>query len=163
MSETEYPKTVIATAIACVAFLIALVIVCWHQGKNTEERTLNALIAMFGGLIGWILGIFLVPYPGEEAQFAAIGAAVSAFLSGYLVSKLDRFFEATLYTQQLANPVAWVRVAIFAVATLLALVFVTVNRQYLVVLIEKHKKDTANQVEPAHLSSDVTTKATPAK
>ncbi|MGI0024138.1 MAG: hypothetical protein ACREA4_03205 [Nitrososphaera sp.] len=148
MFETEYPKTVIATGIACLIFLIALGIVCWYQGKDTGERTLNALIAMFGGLIGWILGIFLIPYPGEEKQFAAIGAAVSAFISGYLVSKLDRFFEATLYSQQQANPVAWVRVVIFGIATLLALIFVTVNRQYLVVLAPKPQKVSSQQSAP---------------
>ena len=89
------------SAIAFV-FFAALI---WHltgvlndAKAKLDSRSANRLVAVLGALCGWIIGIAFAPFSeAEKAQFAAISSVVSAFLSGYVVSKVDRFVEGVLF------------------------------------------------------------------
>lgn len=101
-------------------------------GKDKFEQGTNLLIATTGALAGWALGMAIAPYStGEQKLFAEIGQTVSAFASGYLVSKLDRFLEATLFdANKKAVGSAWIRLGLFVGPLVLALLFVFSNRSY---------------------------------
>jgi hypothetical protein len=60
--------------------------------------TLNLLIVVTGGLIGWAVGMLMTPVsPTEKKHFPEYGKAISTFLSGYLVAKLDKLFEPMIF------------------------------------------------------------------
>lgn len=132
--HTRDVGTVIFSAIAFVCFAALI----WHltgilnDAKiNPESRSANRLVALLGALCGWIIGIAFAPFSAaEKEQFAAISSVVSAFLSGYVVSKVDRFIEGVLFPVNAASRESWTRVGIFTAALLLASVTVFVNRLY---------------------------------
>ena len=90
-----------------------------------------ALTGLAGTLLGWACGMYFAPYgPSERSRFVTVGQAASAFASGYLVSKLDRFLETTLFPQPIGTPGEWLGAALFAVAFLNAALVVYSNRAY---------------------------------
>src|ERR1039457_4867678 len=93
--HTDAPATIVLTAVTFVA-LIALIWDLTSQVGGAKEDpkiiSVNRLAALIGALCGLVVGIAFAPFsPTEQAQFQAIGSVVSAFLSGYVVSKLDRY------------------------------------------------------------------------
>ena len=47
------------------------------------------LYAILGAAVGWCAGILVAPFPEEVARFAKFSKTLSAFISGYLISKLE--------------------------------------------------------------------------
>jgi uncharacterized membrane protein YqaE (UPF0057 family) len=93
-----------------------LAILVWIASKIGGDFHLNLLICLLGFIIGWILGTLASPYSKTEStQFLSLSQAISAFISGYLISKLDRFLEVTLFTKvgEVQNH-AWIRAGLFA-------------------------------------------------
>ncbi len=132
--HTRDPGTVLFSAIAFVFFagLIWNLTGILNDAKDKPaSKSANRLVAMIGALCGWIIGIAFAPFSdAERTQFAAISSVVSAFLSGYVVSKIDRFVEGTLFPVNAESRESWSRVGLFASALLLASVTVFVNRLY---------------------------------
>ena len=125
-----------ALLLTTLAFLVGTAII-WHltsrvagADKDTSARSLNRLVALIGGLCGWVLGMLFTPYSESEAkQFAAVSTVVSVFLSGYVVSKVDRFLEKTLFGDA-RSPESWARAGLFAATLLLACVTLFTARLY---------------------------------
>jgi hypothetical protein len=58
------------------------------------EDDLGWLSAALGALIGWAAGILSAPYNTREStQFRVYGKVASAFITGFLVAKIDRIFD----------------------------------------------------------------------
>lgn len=132
--KTNAPGTVILTAIA----FIFLAILIWKLTSrvggardNEAAASSNRLVIVIGALCGWVIGTAFAPFSDTEQQhFQQISGVISAFLSGYVVSKLDRFIEAKLFPVNDTNRESWERVGLFVAAFLLAAVTVFVNRLY---------------------------------
>jgi len=130
----DAPGTIVLTGIAFVV-LIGLI---WYltsrvagAPENPQAVSANRLIALIGALCGWIIGFAFTPFtPDEHEQFLAISSVVSAFLSGYVVSKLDRYLEGVLFPVGAETRNAWARVGLFVSALLLVATVVFINRQY---------------------------------
>lgn len=128
---TDYPLTVFASTIFGAVLAWLLVWICLTSAEDKRERAHFFLLVLLGCLVGWAIGMFLIPYAGEKEQFDTLAKTISAFFSGYVVSKLDRLLESSLYCEKRPNPKAWLQLGIFAAASLLAIICVAVNRQYL--------------------------------
>ena len=105
-----------------------------HQfGQNDSKAfTLNVLICLLGVALGWGVGILATPItPEDPGHFARLGQAASAFLTGYVVSKLDRFLENALYAGNQPVAIAWERTCLFTISFLVMLIVVFINRWYL--------------------------------
>jgi hypothetical protein len=135
----RYPYSVISTNIAAAALAIIIGWLCIEVGDSEQEQVLNGLLSILGALIGWALGMFFAPYTSDEAsRFSTISQGISAFLSGYVVSKLDRFLEATMFTTtetagttvEAPTTVTWVRIGLFTCSVLLVMLTVFTNRAY---------------------------------
>ncbi len=132
--HTNAPGTVLLTGIV---FLVMVGFI-WHLtgctggAKNDPNATsANRLVALIGALCGWIIGVAFAPFSkAEYDQFQAITSVVSAFLSGYVVSKLDRYLEGVLFPIGPETRNSWARVGLFVAAFLLAAVTVFLNRLY---------------------------------
>ncbi len=132
--HTNSPGTILLTAIAFV-LLIALIWRLTSQVAGAREDpkavSINRIVALSGALCGWIIGIAFAPFTTDEKeQFEAIGSVVSAFLSGYVVSKLDRYLEGVLFPIGPETRDSWTRVGLFVVSFLLVAIAVFVNRLY---------------------------------
>jgi len=127
----SHPSLVISAMIGAIGCAAAIIWIAILLGRKDDTVPVNLLLCILGGLTGWIVGILATPLDSNEtAHFLTLGQAVSAFASGYLVSKLDRFFEKTLYANEAPNASAWNRVGLFAVSFLLILIVVFLNRTY---------------------------------
>ena len=80
------------SAVGVVFFVISL-----RLAAAGSDPPINILLCFFGGACGWLAGILASPYPNEVRDFSAYYKAVSAFVSGFILAKVDRVFE--LWTQ----------------------------------------------------------------
>lgn len=125
------PWTIITSNFYTAVFAVLILWIGYKIGKDDGSYILNWLISLLGVLIGWILGILATPFDGAESQkFLTIGQSISVFLSGYVISKLDRFFEASLYQEGTPKKESWIKLGLFTVSFLLTLIIVFVNRSY---------------------------------
>jgi len=111
---------------------IILAVLIWIASKIGGPFHHNLLICLLGFIIGWILGTLASPYSkSESARFLSLSQVISAFVSGYLISKLDRFLEETLFTKagEVQNH-AWIRAGLFAATLLITTLIVFINRTY---------------------------------
>src|SRR6516164_10178858 len=61
-----------------------------HRSINVRIG-INLVILIAGGLVGWVVGMLITPVsPKEQAVFSDTGRALSIFVAGYLVAKIDR-------------------------------------------------------------------------
>jgi len=132
--HTNAPGTVLLTGIV---FLIMTTLI-WHLTSrvagatdNPQAISANRLVALIGALCGWIIGVAFAPFSeSEQTQFLAISSVISAFFSGYVVSKLDRYLEGVLFPVGVDTRNSWARVGLFVAALLLVATTVFINRLY---------------------------------
>jgi hypothetical protein len=111
-----------------LAALLALIAACFNVGS---DKWINMLLLIFGGLLGWVTGILATPLDSDEkSQFSTYAAAISTFLSGFLVAKLDKLFDmategGTLTSQSIGSAL------IFGSSVVLGALFTFVGRKYL--------------------------------
>jgi hypothetical protein len=71
---------------------------------DLSPRQLNLVIIIAGGLVGWVVGMLITPIsPKDQAVFSDTGRALSTFVAGYLVAKLDRIFDVAMKKDENAN------------------------------------------------------------
>ena len=86
----------LAAGIAVYVFVIAI------QGVILEH--VFPLLCITGGLLGWILGIFLTPLDrGEKDQFAEYGKAVSALVAGFVAGKIDDILGSSIVQSMMTD------------------------------------------------------------
>jgi hypothetical protein len=108
--------------------LIIMLVACFYAA---DSGWIHVLLLVFGMLLGWVVGILITPQSAEEkTQFSAYGAAISTFLSGYVVAKIDKLFESGAEKGLLTDAML-VRCLIFGSAFLLGLLCTFVGRMYL--------------------------------
>ena len=127
----NYPFSIIFTNIFAIAFAFIIGWLCFTVSTEPLPQVFNVLLALTGALIGWALGMFFAPFTEKEAaRFSSIGQAVSAFASGYVISKLDRFLEAAMFQDNIPITITWVRLGLLFCSMLLVLLSVFSNRAY---------------------------------
>jgi hypothetical protein len=93
--------------------LLALCGMVWGALGQSAPR-INVLVLISGALIGWVVGMLMTPVTGnEQAHFPEYGKALSTFVTGYLVAKLDRLFESVVGTPTNINEVLIARLLLF--------------------------------------------------
>lgn len=124
------------TVIFASLFFLAFAGLIWNltstlSGGSASEAGLNRLIALLGALAGWAVGILFAPFTdAEKAQFQGIAKVVSAFVAGYLLSKIEMFIKMTLFPDGLFPALNWIRFGIFVSAFLLGALIVFIHRLY---------------------------------
>jgi hypothetical protein len=98
-------------------------------GDTSQAKVLSALIVIFGGTFGWIVGLLLTPTKDDVKDFERIGAAILTFVTGYGVAKFDKLFASATEDGQL-NEVFFGRMLLLATAFCIGAVYVFVGRRY---------------------------------
>ena len=111
-------------------FIIALVVIAWTLGGSWQ---LNGLLLISGGLIGWIAGVLITPLSaGEKTDFSEYGKAISTFLGGFVVAKLDKLFELSITNSGGAVTELMIgRLLLFVSAFALGALFTFIWRRYI--------------------------------
>lgn len=114
---------------------------CVHQREHSGGFALTFLIGLSGVALGWLVGFLASPYSEvEERRFSKYAAAVAAFVSGYLLGKLEPTVNAILKDDNLiVNPVHGARVLLFVIAAIAAAITMYVFRLYTVLDEEARK------------------------
>ncbi len=105
-------------------------IACFAISAQVEKWWLNVLLCRFGGILGWCVGMFISPLnKNEKLEFSEYGKAVSAFLSGFVIAKLDRVFVG-INTNDVLTAILIARLLLFGTTFCLGLQFTFVGRRY---------------------------------
>ncbi|PXW29749.1 hypothetical protein [Paraburkholderia caballeronis] len=132
--ESNFGKnaaTVLFTNFFAALFAALLIRLCSKLAPDLNSRFQNYLIFCLGALLGWGLGMFLAPYGAQDqTAFAQMGQLASVFISGYALSKFDRFIEASMFDEKKPRVDSWIKVGLFVATALLALLTVVTNRLY---------------------------------
>lgn len=120
-------------------FYIAAFVIAWQL---EGVRSLNLLTCLFGGVLGWNVGVLLSPRdPKEKGEFAEYGKAISAFVTGLVVAKLDVLFSAGELKALLADPVSTGRLLILGITFGCAFQFTFIYRRHPLWLSDEPKPE----------------------
>ncbi len=127
-----HPLSLVFTGLFALLFGALLLYLCIALGTNRTSVGLNLLVALLGALSGWAVGMFFSPIDEKDARrLQFVGKTVGAFISGYLIGKIDPFLaEQVKRATETPADVPWVRVGLCAASALLGAVVVFVNRAY---------------------------------
>jgi len=135
-----HPKLLITICIV-LPLILALVVLALRVRESENDVQVNLALLVFGGSLGWLLGIFMSPYgEGEKAAFAGYASAIMTFASGYLVGKIDPFVGKLLHPDFLFRTLVGFRVLSFLSIMLLSMLMTFAVREYL----EEPSKDEIN-------------------
>src|SRR4051794_5528670 len=91
--------------ISCAMVIATALYVLVRAARSDDPLLL--LLALTGGLIGWVVGILATPLSdAEDQRFGELAKVISGFVSGYLLSKLDPLVSAYLKAPTPGQPVA---------------------------------------------------------
>src|SRR5262249_14284013 len=127
-----HPLSLLFTALFAFIFGILILCLCVVLGRDRAEVGLNLLVALLGALTGWALVLFFSPIDAKDARrLQFVGKTVGAFVSGYVVAKVDPFLaQQVKLATETPSSVNWVRVGLCMASGLLGAVVVFVNRAY---------------------------------
>jgi xanthosine utilization system XapX-like protein len=98
---------------------------------DLSPRQLNLVILISGGLVGWVVGMLITPIsPKEQAVFSETGKALSIFVMGYLVAKIDRIFDVAMKKDENVNALFVGRLLMFVSMFALGVLATFVWRSY---------------------------------
>lgn len=114
---------VLGTAADAMCFVIAM--------KMGGEWWLNVLICLFGSILGWCVGMWLSPLdPSERHEFGDYAKALSAFVGGFLIAKLDLMFATAVSAQAISTTTFIGRALLFGTTFGIAFQFTFAGRRY---------------------------------
>jgi hypothetical protein len=140
-NDIEAQKPEKRTRDLTIPFAIAIGPIClvgsaflgWHINSDGQGRYITLLIQLAGMSSGAFLGFLASPKaPGEQVAFLTFAKAISAFLSGYALSKInsliDTLINGEIYKDkdQLVGP----RLLIFFVAMIISFMVAYSYRVY---------------------------------
>jgi hypothetical protein len=119
-------------SIGFAALLLAITFVlCWLIGSDAESHYINVAVFVFSWALGWLLGTMIAPYDsGEATLFTRVSKAISAFLSGYLLAKIDDLTKALFDPGFILQPLPGFRAMEFISVTTIVMIVVFFARKY---------------------------------
>lgn len=121
-------------AVSSMVITAAFAAILWLSTKVKKEPhdiPINLTLVILGGTIGWVTGIFLTPYNGNQlSDFEKYASFVSLFVSGYLVGKVDSTVAYLFKPENLFTPIIGFRTAATLASFMLGLLITVVIRFY---------------------------------
>ena len=101
----------------------AFLVLGWLLSEDVPQRIATTGGILFGIALGWLFGVFLSPYDErDQLAFTRAGKAVTAFLSGYALAKVDRLVDAMLAPALVTQLVPGFRALAFGSSFIVALI-----------------------------------------
>jgi hypothetical protein len=96
-------------------------ILAYFVSPSPSEYATTLVVQMCGIALGWLLAFFASPRDEEEqATFSVYAKILSAFVSGYLLSKIEPLITAVLNADLLKSQIPATRLLIFVTSMALA-------------------------------------------
>ena len=120
MVETKASRTkksgykLFATELSGVVVGVALIILAYLVGQDRSVYPTTYIICISGYILGWIVALISTPMnTNDESKIGRFTKMVGTFLSGYLLSKLDKIFERLFDPAEIFTTLAGVRILLF--------------------------------------------------
>jgi len=113
-----------------LSIIVVAVYLSTRVKKDEYDLELNLSSIILGVALGWFAGMLISPYKAEVDKFAAYAGTVSAFLSGYFISKFDGVLSKLASPDILANKIVAFRVMISVTSFLVGGIITYVARAY---------------------------------
>ena len=124
-------KLLLYASWCAVIMLVGLATASIAMRNQCQDVALNATIMILGTALGWLCGTAMTPFNAKElGNFTAFAKAASAFISGYLVGKIDKAVEKVFSPTFLAQPLAAFRVLLFTASIIIAMMLTIIYRWY---------------------------------
>jgi len=123
------PRILAGYVLGGVAFFLCLI----AAAIVPPNHWLQIDLCLFGGVLGWVIGIGSTPLDKNEGQrFTDFASALSAFVSGFVVAKLGAIGDALAdKVKGTEGDVLLFRTLLFGTCLLLGFLFTVINRLYL--------------------------------
>jgi small basic protein len=131
MTDDEKPKpplnwkVISGYILGGAAFATCIVISCF-----IPSWWLNVAICMLGFGLGWNVGFLLSPFPNEKIEFQVVAKAITAFLGGFVVAKLDALFGGSQLQALVSSEERFTRFLLFGITFLVGVQCTWVGRRY---------------------------------
>lgn len=101
----------------------------FRMQPTKEEWSLNLLLCLFGLAVGWSVGVLLSPMTAiEETWFTRYGKALSAFVTGFVLAKIDPLLRNFRFAP--ADSEVWLaRILLFGVTLIIGFQFTFMARR----------------------------------
>jgi hypothetical protein len=124
---------------------------------------LAVLSALLGTAAGWVLGTLVSPSgTGEVRQFKEFSKVLSAFLTGFALSKVDHLVSI-MPADTFRGPMVIRRVLVGAACFLLAMMVVFVSRRYFPVDDQKDSSNLSKKTRAVLIVNEVSVEPTEAE
>jgi len=112
LKKLNYKQVI--TFIVAVAAAIFLFTLVEKIESNPEDSPTTYLICIFGAILGWFVAILVSPYGKNDGdKLDKFSKIVGAFLSGYILSKLDNLFEVIMDPKNMLETLYGQRILLF--------------------------------------------------
>jgi hypothetical protein len=141
LAYSNYTTILVAIAVGPLCLVICAILASWISSK-LEDKSATWLVQLAGMACGAFLGFLASPRArGEQAAFLTFAKAISAFLSGYALSKIDHLidslFKGDIYKDQLLVA----RLLIFFIAMIISFMIAYSYRAYVQKIPEVNDAD----------------------
>ncbi len=134
MGDTSKNKTgykLFATALSGVIVGSALIVLAYLVGPDRADYPITYIVCICGYILGWIVAIISTPMnTSDENKISRFTSVVGTFLSGYMLSKLDRVFEKIFDPALVFDSLTGVRILLFVCCFGMTFILVFYYRQY---------------------------------
>lgn len=144
--KKDYSDLIVVSVGTAIGLGLLMILAFTWPTDSPGERYILFLCGLFGSGLGWLIGIFVSPYTTtERSSFKTYATVAQGFLTGFLVSKVDKVFE--LVIQDLSNNPAvqerfLVRASFFASSSIFIAIFTYITRTYWDGVDQKEKLET---------------------
>ncbi|MDM3852813.1 MAG: hypothetical protein PT119_23225 [Aphanizomenon gracile PMC627.10] len=144
--KKDYSDLIVVSVGTAIGLGLLMIMAFTWPTDSPGERYILFLCGLFGSGLGWLIGIFVSPYTTtERSSFKTYATLAQGFLTGFLVSKVDKVFE--LVIQDLSNNPAvqekfLVRASFFASSSIFMAIFTYITRTYWDGVDQKEKLET---------------------
>jgi hypothetical protein len=121
----------IGIAIGLLCLFACAILALWIS-SDLEDRSITWLVQLAGMAAGGFFGFLASPKaPREEAAFLTVAKAISAFLSGYALSKIDHFIDIVFQGTTWKEKLLVARLLIFFISLIISVMIGYSFRAYL--------------------------------
>jgi hypothetical protein len=133
-TKKDRSDLIVVTLGTAIGLGLMMILAFTWPTDSVVERYILFLNGLFGSGTGWLIGIFISPYSdNEKSSFKSYITAAQGFITGFIVSKIDKVFELViqdLKENPAAQQIILVRVSFFVTCCVFIAIFTYVTRNY---------------------------------